>query len=288
MLLRHFAVSNLIPDGYTSNLIRYPVSSVLYLPLLVLAVRRGGLGRFWVAALLPAVVNIIGQTLFAWLPYYAGAGPMAFLIRVSIVWSVVGAFLVFPDERVLARSGKFWVGAALAIAGFVVLSVAGLKQREMTAGGAVLVLACAMFWGLYDVTVRRAMRNMHPLVVFAVIGNYSTLGLVALAPLGEPASVLKLSAGELWLVILSAWIGIAAAHGMYYVALQRLGVVVMALTCLVTPFISLLGGWLFLKEGFSTGQWAGGIILLAGALLAMRARQRVLRVAPPAVEVSPD
>ena len=85
VMLRHFAVTNLIPDGYTTNLVRYPISTVLYLPLVVWAARRGGLGKFWLAALVPTVVNVIGQTLFAWMPYFASAGMAGFLVRISVV-----------------------------------------------------------------------------------------------------------------------------------------------------------------------------------------------------------
>ena len=183
----------------------------------------------------------------------------------------------------------------MAVVGFAVMSSVGLARHEMTKWGVIVVMLCGMFWGLYDVSVRHAMRNLHPLVVFAVIGNYSSLGLILLAPLGQPASVLKLSAGDAWLLVVSSLIGIAAAHGMYYVALQRLGVVVSALTCMVTPFISLLGGHLFLGERFSTAQWVGGMVLLSGAVLAMLSRQRMLRgpgtgedSRPNTIEVSPD
>ena len=288
VMLRHFAVSNLIPDGYTTNLVRYPVSTVLYCPLVFWAIRRGGLGKFWLRALVPAAVNIVGQTLFAWTAYFAEAGMTGFLVRISIVWSVVGAFWLFPDERPLARSKQFWAGAGLAVVGFTVMSAVGLARHEMTTLGVIVVLLCGMLWGMYDVSVRHAMGSLHPLVVFGVIGNYSSLGLILMSPLGQPASVLKLSAGETALLIASALIGIAAAHGMYYMALQRLGVVVSALTCLMTPFISLLGGRIFLGERFSPAQWLGGIILLTGALLAMLSRQRMLHRRAEPIEVNPD
>jgi len=287
-MLRHFAVSGAIPDGYTTNLVRYPISTVVYVPLIVLAVRRGGLGRFWVTALVPAVVNVIGQTLFAWGPYYVSAGMMAFLVRISIVWSILGAFWLFPDERPLARSGRFWVGAGLAIAGFALMSGVGLTRGQFGAVGVVIVLLCSVFWGLYDVSVRYTMGRLHPLVVFGVIGNYSSLGLILLAPLGQPASVRALSGVDLALLIASAFIGITAAHGMYYVALQRLGVAVSALTLMLTPFISLLSAWLFLGEQFSLLEWAGGIVLLAGATIALRSRQRGLRAPPAPIDVNPD
>ncbi len=298
VMLRY--LTRAIPDGYTTNLVRYPIATALYIPLIVAAVRRekrvqasgapaaDGLRRFWVAALVPAVVNIIGQTFFALSPYYVEAGVMSFLVRISIVWSILGAFWLFPDERSLARSRPFWAGAVLALAGFVLLAVVGLEGGSVTMAGIVVVGLCSIFWGLYDITVRYTMRNLHPLVVFGVIGNYSSIGLILLAPLGQPSSVLTLSGADAALLIVSAFIGIAAAHGMYYVAIQRLGVAVCALALMLTPFVSLLGAWLYLGEKFTAIQWVGGIVLIAGATLALASRQQLLRVPPAPIDANPD
>ncbi len=266
-------LTGFIPDGFTTNLVRYPLATVVYIPLLVLTARRGGLGRFWVAAIVPALVNIVGQTFFAIAPYYLEAGMMSFLARISVIWSVLGAFALFPDERRLARSPVFWTGAAFAVVGFIVMSVAGGAAGRVSLAGALIILACSMLWGLYDVTVRHTMGKINPLVVFGVIGNYSSIGLILLAPLGEPRSILHLRPAHMALLVVSAYIGITFAHGLYYVAIQRLGVAVSAITLMITPFISLLGSWLFLDERFTSLQWLGGGVLIAGATLALWSRQ---------------
>lgn len=286
VMLRY--LTRAIPDGYTTNLVRYPIATLVYIPLVIMAVRRVKLGRFWVAALVPAVVNVIAQTLFAWSPYYMSAGMLSFLVRISIVWSILGAFWLFPDERPLARSRLFWSGAALAVGGFAIMAVSGLAGREFTLAGIIVVLLCSVFWGLYDITVRYSMRNLHPLVVFGVIGNYTSIALILMGPLGEPSSVLRLSSGDLALLIASAFIGISAAHGMYYVALQRLGVAVSALTLMLTPFVSLVCGWLFLGEEFTAWQWVGALVLIAGATLALASRQYMLRITSTPMDISPD
>lgn len=269
-----------MPDGYTTNLIRYPIATIIYIPLLIMAVRRGGLGRFWVAALLPTAVNIVAQTLFAISPYYLPAGVMSFLVRISAVWSVLLAFCVFPDERSLARSPRFWGGAGLAVVGFL-LTWLGRPLEPISMAGIVIIFACSIFWALYDITVRYTMRDINPFVVFGVIGNYTSIGLIAIAPLGQPSSLLHLDGWSIALLVISAYVGIAAAHGMYYVALQRLGVTIPALTMLLCPFVSIILAAIFLGERFSPMQWVGGIVLVTGAGLAMWSRQRVKRVPPP-------
>ena len=283
VILRY--LTKTVPDGYTTNLVRYPISTLMYIPLLIAVCRRRSLGRFWVAALLPAGVNIVAQTLFAISPYYLPAGVMSFLVRISAVWSIALAFLVFPDERPLARSPRFWGAAALAVAGFLLMWL-GKPAVAISTAGVVLILACSVFWALYDITVRYTMRDINPLVVFGVIGNYTSIGLIAIAPLGQPSSVMHLDGHSIALLVISAYIGIAAAHGMYYVALQRLGVTVAAMTMLLTPFVSIIGAAIFLDERFSTLQWIGGMVLITGAGLAMWSRFHVKRLPPP--EPAPD
>ena len=269
-----------IPDGFTTNLVRYPSSTIVYIPLLIAAHRRGvRLGPFWKWALLPAFVNIVGQTLFAIAPYYMEAGLMSFLLRLSTIWSIVLALLLFRDERVLARNPRFWLSAGLAMLGFVLMALIG-RPVVLGLAGVVIVLLCSVFWGLYDVTVRLTMGRLHPLIVFGVIGNYTSLGLILLGPLGEPRSVLSLSPGVFVLLILSAYIGIAAAHGMYYVALQRLGVAVSSITMLLAPFVTILGSALTLGERLSALQWAGGLVLTGGAMSALWTRYRLRRIPP--------
>jgi len=281
--LRHF-----VPDGFTANFIRYPIATIVYLPLVINYARKHGLGSFWWTALLPTFVNIVGQTLFAIAPYHLEAGMMSFLLRLSIVWSILGAFCLFRDERRLAGSGMFWTGTILSVAGFVFMSWAGSNLASVTSRGILIALVCSIFWGFYDVTVRLTMRDLNPLVVFGVIGNYSSIGFLLLGPLGEPRSLLHLEPKIMALLIISAYIGICLAHGMYYVAIQRLGVAVSANTMMVTPFVSILGAAIFLGERFSAMQWLGGMTLIAGATLALWSRQRIGRLPPAPLEISPD
>lgn len=265
-----------VDDGFTTNLVRYPASSLLYLPLVVAVVRRRGLTRFWLMALIPTSINILGQTLWAWAPIYLDANTMSFIGRTSIVWAILGAFVLFPDERRLAQSGFFWGGAVCAFSGFVIMSWSGMETAgDNTLFGIAMMLLCAMCWGFYGVTVRLVIKDQHPLFVFGVIGGYTSLGIIALAPLGEPAVLLNLPPLPWAILLLSSLLGIAVAHGLYYAAIQRIGVAISTLTLLLAPFVTILFAAIFLDERFSPGQWIGGIILLAGASMAIWSQKRL-------------
>ena len=97
-------------DGWTANGLRYPVVVFLYLPWLIYFARKGQLtSRMWKLALLPAIVNTIAQIAWAWAPYYIDPGYLSFLVRLSTVWTVLGSFMLFHDERRLIKSRKFWM-----------------------------------------------------------------------------------------------------------------------------------------------------------------------------------
>jgi O-acetylserine/cysteine efflux transporter len=282
IMLRYMAEQHIVPDGFTTNLIRYPVATIIYIPLLIIASRRGvRLGSFWKWALLPAGINIVGQTLFAIAPYYMHAGIMSFLLRLSTIWSTLLAFILFKDERFLARSPRFWLAAAMAIAGFTLMAIIGkgnIPIGRSDLAGIEIILICSIFWGLYDVTVRHTMGNLNPLLVFGVIGNYTSIGLALLGPAGDPSSLKHLSATHWVFLIGSAYIGIAAAHVLYYVSLQRLGVAVSSVTLLLSPFVTMVGSSIYLREELSRIQWIGGILLIAGSTLALLTRFKSRRV----------
>ena len=74
VMLKYLARPEYIPDGFTTNAIRYPIAALFYLPWLVIGIRQGQLRSLWLTAMIPTVVNLIGQTLWAWAPYHLDAG----------------------------------------------------------------------------------------------------------------------------------------------------------------------------------------------------------------------
>ncbi len=277
-----------VPDGFTTNAVRYPLGSVIYLPLLYAAARRKRLGAIWLTALLPTSVNLLAQTLWAIAPYHLDVGVVAFLVRLCVVWGILAAFCLFPDERRLARLPRFWAGVALAIAGFLVMAFdAGVLSSRVGLVGIVIMFFCSIGYGLYGVMVRYVMRDMNPLVVFSVVGGYTSIGVLLLAPLGEPSSLVRLDGTRLAILGLSALIGISTAHVLYYIAVQRIGVAISSLTLSVTPFLSTIIAVVFLGEQFSRGARIGGILLTAGAVLALRSQQHLAAAPEGGVPVSP-
>ncbi len=276
-MVKYLTRPGLVPDGFTANMVRYPIAAAVYLPWLIISIRNG-LGRFWIAALLPASFNIVAQALFGAAPYYMDASLMAFLSRLCVVWSILGAFWLFPEERRLAGNPRFWMGAGLAIVGFIVMSTLGLRiGTGITIAGVLIIFFCSLTYSMYELSVRYVIGNIHALRAFAIISAYTSIGLIGLAPLGRPEAVLHLPRFALILLIVSAIIGIGCAHGLYYIAVKRLGVAVCSLFLMVTPFVSLFCASIFLGERLSLGQLIGGVLLTFGSMLAIWTHQHLPR-----------
>jgi len=276
VMLNYLADPHIVPDGYTANAVRYPISALAYLPWLVVAIRRGGLGRFWLTALIPSAINVAGQTLWGLSPYYLPAGQLAFLFRLSALFGVLGAFWLFRDERRLARSPLFWVGAILATIGFATMSALILTGATVIRpAGIVIIFLCSFCYGAYGVSVRYVMGKLNPLVVFAVICAYTSIPLLAMAPLGTPSSVLSLKPLQMTILLVSGLLGVALAHGLYYIAVQRLGVVVTSMTLTAMPFVSIVGSSIWLGERFTAGLWVAGSVLVIGTSCALWSQQHL-------------
>lgn len=266
-------------DAWTANGWRYGISALMWLPLLIVGVRRGTLpAGIWRRALVPALANCAGQVCFALTPYYIGPGLAGFLLRVSLVASTGGALILFADERVLVRSGLFWGGMGLVVVGAVGTVVLGVNPIEgATATGVLLGLGAGVFFGLYGVAVQYWMRGIPPMTSFAAISLYTAaamVGLMVLVGESQGMKALDLSLTGWGILVLSSLIGIALGHVFYYAAMARLGVAVASAVIQLAPFLGGAASVVIFHEVLTTSQWTSGLVLLGGAALLLRAEQQ--------------
>jgi drug/metabolite transporter (DMT)-like permease len=289
-------------DAWTVNGVRYSIGALFWLPfLLVLGGRpaeqaAGGRG-VWRDAIVPAIVNIIGQAGFGLSPYYVSASLIGFVLRVSFLWTLVFGFLVLKEERRLARQTAFWYGAILSLLGVAVMFLdvfqgnltasAGESPRGLgyAAEAAAILLVTALAWGGYSVSVRYWMARYPARQSFGVISLYTSAALVGLMfVFGDYRRLGGIGPG-LWAnLMLSAMIGIALGHVLYYRGIHRLGPIVASGILLITPFVTYVIAALFLGETLSTIQWIGGTLVVVGGGLLVLARAQIERqtvAAPP-------
>jgi len=267
-------------DQVTQNGLRYSMAALAWLPVLLVMAHAGRVPRsIWSAAWIPTLVNVAGQTLWAWSLYYLDPGMVAFVVKLNTVWGAILAMILFADERSLVRSGSFWAGMVLSGAGFVLLVAMHPKLRlSATMTGLAIIIGCSVFWALYAVAVRWKMSRYSPVPAFAVIALYTAAGCDILMFLfGEPSAVLRASPSVYAVLVVSALLGIGLAHVFYYAALNRLGVAITSGILLISPFITAVLSIVIYGERLNLVQWAGGAVLVAGTALLVAAQQALGR-----------
>lgn len=262
-------------DGWVANGVRYPFAALLWALPLLYFMRKGKVNaQIWKLALIPSLVNAIAQMFWAWSPYFLEPGMLMFLGRSSIIFSILASFIIFPDERTLIRSRLFWLGLFACVVGFVGLNVLrGNLSSNVTLVGVTVILCHGIFVGFYGVSVRYFMRGTEAWVAFSVICMYTALAMfVVMLFLGDMPRLLDMTSGRLYVLAISAVIGIAASHVAFYYAIEHLGVAISVSCGLIMPFLTAIGSYFIFGETFTLGQIGAGIVLLCGTGLLIRAQ----------------
>lgn len=281
VFLRHFVD---LLDAWTVNGIRYSVGALIWLPFVVVLLRKvDGGRRVWRDALAPTAVNLCGQIGWAFCPYHNSPSVIAFVIRISFLFAILFGFLILPEERLLAKRPLFWWGVGGCVAGLVVMYLEGfLGAGGTTPLGLAIIVVTAIFWGAYAVSIQRWLSAYPARLSFGVISLYTAAVLVALMfSVGEYRQLAALSAKNWALLALSAMLGIAFAHVLSYRAIHRLGPIVTSGGSLCAPFVTFLCAWVVLEDQMTLLQWCGGGILIVGGLFLVWAKAQLERARSP-------
>ena len=274
-------------DPWTSNGWRYSFAALCWLPLLIVLKARGKLPEgLWKAAAIPAAINSVAQIAFTMSFYKIDPALVAFGLRSQMVFTALGAFLLFPAERALIRSPIFQVGLVGVIGGtgWTLLGRA-LAQTDTAAEavsvvGGVLALAAGAGFACYALAVRKCMNHLGSMVSFAAISQITAVvQLILMFALAERygATAMDLAPKQFGLLLLSAVIGIALGHVFYYISIKRLGVTVSTGVIQLQPFtVAALSYWYF-REQLALDQWITGTVAVLGAVMMLLAQQRTLK-----------
>ncbi len=290
LLFLHYLAPHI--DVWTANGWRYGMCGLALLPMVGIGRRRGVVPPdIWRRAIPPAVFNSLGQVCFGASIYFIEPGLAGFLLRFSLVSSTFGAFALFADERVLLRSGAFWSGMLLLVAGSLATIFLGVEPIVgETVVGVLLGAAGGLLFGLYGVAVRSTMYGVPSLYSFSAISSLTAFVLVVLMlAVGRRHGlmVLELSWPLVSALVISAVIGIAIGHIFFYAAIARLGVAVSGAIVQLAPFLGGAGSVLIFGEILTVWQWLGGFIMLVGSGVLLRAEQRRCQPVPGEAQAFP-
>lgn len=285
-------------DAWTSNGWRYGFSALIWLPVVLLGLWRGGLPKgIFRAAMVPSIMNAAGQVCFTWAHYRIEPGLLTFGLRTQLIFVAVGAWMLFPAERPVIQSRSYIIGGLMLLGGTLGIVMLGGDDiaAETRAGyveGVALAIGSGLLFAAYGLAVRKYMHGIKPVLAFATICQYTGAAMVVLMLfLGDRggATVFDLAFDQVAYLLFSAVIGIAIGHVFYYISIAQLGVAVTAGVLQLQPFLVALGSMAWFDERLSAGQWLGGCLAVMGALL-MLGTQWILgrRQRVPEDELGPE
>jgi drug/metabolite transporter (DMT)-like permease len=187
------------------------------------------------------------------------------LANVAPVFVVLAGWILF-GTRV---TGTYMIGLAAAMTGVFILSRASLSLSEEHFIGDLLGVLTAVFYAAYQMSVERLRKRFSTVTImkYAIPASALIMLPVALA-----------SGDDLLPVTLAGWgflIALAAGpqvfgQGLIAWALAHLPVAFASVSLLVQPVTAALVAWVLFGEQIGAQQAVGGVIVLAGIMLARR------------------
>ncbi|MBL8862539.1 MAG: DMT family transporter [Planctomycetes bacterium] len=225
---------------------------------------RGGAGRTRLAGDWLSAAALFAYALAFSLAYGAlSAGTGALILFGCVQATMLGAGLR-AGERPDAR---LWVGLALALGGLAWLVAPGLAAPP--AGGAALMAAAGVAWGIYSLRGRRAADP-----VASTAGNFARAAPLALIALAGAWSDAHADAFGLALALVSGAITSGLGYVVWYAALRGLSASGAALVQLGVPVVTALLGVTFLAERATLRLVLAATLVLGGIALAVARRGR--------------
>ena len=265
-------------DSRTQNALRYTVACLFWLPVVLHFMRVGKFDkRTWRLALVPTGTNVVMQSLWAVIFYYLGPAFAVLLAKTNVLWVATFSLILFPDERPLLRSRRFWSGLVLSVVG--VFGVLYFKEdfvAAQTITGVVLALICAFMWGVYALSVKISLREIDSRCGFGVISIYTTIALwIAALLFGNPAACLAMPFSAWIAVVVSGITAIALGHVFFYTAIKRIGATLPTLVILAQPLVVFSISSMVFHERLNGLQLLFGLFLIGGAALSVWAQEHV-------------
>ncbi len=198
------------------------------------------------------------------------AGPGALLLFGSVQLTMFGAAIA-RGETLAVRHG---VGMAIALAGFLVLTLPGLSAPDPW--GAVLMAGAGACWGAYSLAGRGATdplgASAHNFLRAAVIGVLAALAFGASRQVGIMTGPYTLTG--LALATASGAFASGLAYAAWYAVLPSLPVWLAATVQLAVPVLTALAATVFLHEQITWQLSASMVLVIAGIGLATTSRVR--------------
>ena len=199
---------------------------------------------------------------------YTLASNVSIIVAAAPIFTAVLAH-VAGIERF--RSGTL-LGFLVAFSGVILVVCNGTFVLKLNPQGDLLALGAAACWAVYSVLIRRLDDGLDPLLITRRTlfwGILTALPLVLLEGRPYPTEAL-LSPTVAGNFLFLGLIGSCLCYVLWNRAFHYLGVVTTNSFIYIQPFVTILAGWLFLKEPISPLALVGAVLITAGVVVTQR------------------
>lgn len=268
-----FVLTKELLKGYTAIQIIPLRMGLAYVALWALRPRT--LKLPWRDELMFILIGITGGSFYFFLQNtaltYTYAANVSIIVALSPILTVILAQLF---SRSGERLGKYvYIGAAIAIAGVVLVVLNGQMSFHLNPLGDLIALAAALMWAVYSILIKKYTEQYDNFLVTRRVMLWAFLtslplmlltdGMPDLRPLFTTPSML-LS----WLFL--GVFGNAVCFAIWNIAFQRLGVVITNNYLYASPFVTLVVGFLLLDEQITVMSVVGAVLITAGVIVALK------------------
>ncbi len=267
---------NLLSAGLTALQITPIRMALAYVVLLCMRPKFQKLS--WKDELIFVLIGLFGGSVYFFLQNtaltYTYAANVSIIVCLSPIFTAILAAIFSRGNEKL---GKFLlIGSVLAIAGVVLVVLNGSLNFHLSPKGDILALLAGISWAVYSILIKKYTETMDGFLVTRRVMFWAFVTSVPLMLVcdGIP-NLLPLFTD--WKVLLSwlflAILGNAVCFALWNIAFVRLGVVVTNNYLYASPFVTLLVGFLLLREPISWMGILGAVLITAGVILAQRDRK---------------
>jgi drug/metabolite transporter (DMT)-like permease len=233
----------------------------------------------WPKILVIALANFGFQLTFTLSLYLLYPGLATLVNQSQVLFSVLLAALMFPDERSMLRSALFVIGVATAIAG-VILTIVGSRNFGTVEFnlGIFVVLASALFWALLGALIRKWLGSVSTSFALSSVFTIVTILFLVTYLVAYGGFPVPQAPPIIWaFLVVSGLIGLGIGHSLYYRAVAVLGIALSSSLALLIPLLVGVASFFLFRERLTWVQLVGGSGLLIGCYLVIRARFRHMR-----------
>jgi len=226
-----------------------------------------------------------GQFGFLYVAMAAGLPPglAALVLQGQVVFTIVIAALALRERPTKAQS----VGVAVGVLGLLVVAIG--RGGDVTLAALLLCLMGALSWGIGNVVSRAArVPGGFGLTVWSAVVvpvPMLALSLVVDGPAAVSAGLAAFGWEALVSTLYTAVLASLVGYGLFNSLLARNPSAAVVPWVLLAPVVAMMSAWLLLAQVPSPGEALGGLLLVAGVLVALRpARGRAPVVPVPVPE----